>query len=442
MKTILICPSPRPGVSFLAETAPLSNWPVFGKSLIEHWIEHQATLGAKQVLILASDRPDQVRRIVGNGAKWGVHAEIFPERFELTPEQARSKYRGADAAGWLREPHDVVLMDHLPRVPDRDLFAGYSEWISVLQNWMPCAATPDRIGVTQRQPGIWMGSRTRVASDVTLRPPVWLGENVYLGPGSVIGPNVILEDRAFVEGPAKIEESLVGPETFVGALSELVHSIAWGEALINWKNGSSSCVPDAYVLSGLGRGRDLRKGAGPAGRIAGLIMMALTLPWGLISILRSRFSAQPAFRKHIAVRALGSERILGRQPVVYYELENARGWMRRWPQLWNVVRGEFAWVGNRPLKPDQADQLTNEFERLWLAAPIGLFSLADALGCIDTFDDETRAHASFYAVQANWRWDWSILNRALAAPCPSPIDNKVKEVSSSLVSTSLIEAEK
>ena len=71
-------------------------------------------------------------------------------------------------------------------------------------------------------------------------------------------------------------------------------------------------------------------------------------------------------------------------------------------------------MGNRPLTYSQATQLTNDFERLWLAAPIGLFSLADAHGCADSLSDESRAHASFYAVQHHWRLDTSILAQSLA----------------------------
>ena len=55
----------------------------------------------------------------------------------------------------------------------------------------------------------------------------------------------------------------------------------------------------------------------------------------------------------------------------------------------------------------------NDFERLWLAAPIGLFSLADAEGSAEPFSDEARAHASYYAAEKNWRLDWAVLAHAL-----------------------------
>jgi lipopolysaccharide/colanic/teichoic acid biosynthesis glycosyltransferase len=75
--------------------------------------------------------------------------------------------------------------------------------------------------------------------------------------------------------------------------------------------------------------------------------------------------------------------------------------------------GEFAWIGNRPLSPRLANTLAREYERLWLAAPLGLISLADAEGCTDFLSAEMRAHSSYYAAKANWRLDAAILCRVL-----------------------------
>src|SRR5258708_2680771 len=117
MKALLICPAVRENVAALAESAPLANLPVFGHSLVEHWLEHLALLGAKEVCILATDRPEQVRTLVGDGVRWGIRAEVFPEIRELTQAEARAKYCNDDDA-WLAAPNDVILMDHLPGAPE------------------------------------------------------------------------------------------------------------------------------------------------------------------------------------------------------------------------------------------------------------------------------------------------------------------------------------
>ena len=117
-------------------------------------------------------------------------------------------------------------------------------------------------------------------------------------------------------------------------------------------------------------------------------------------------------------------------------MNSTNRWLKRCPQLWNVACGEFAWVGNRPLRPEQAGQLKNDFEKLWLHAPIGFVSLADAEFCFDRFDEAARAHSSFYATCRDWRLDFSILTRfahllarraldkgkeELSTPVPAPV---------------------
>jgi hypothetical protein len=64
------------------------------------------------------------------------------------------------------------------------------------------------------------------------------------------------------------------------------------------------------------------------------------------------------------------------------------------------------------LHPKQAARLTNDFERLWLKRRTGLVSLADVETRREKFSDETRAHSSYYAVQANRRLDCRIMARA------------------------------
>src|SRR5258705_3583187 len=95
MKALIICPHERPGVALLAEKQPLAILPACGKPFIEYWLEHLAMLGARAVTILASDRPDEVRRVVGDGRKWGLNAEVIPESCELSVQDARSKYQVA-----------------------------------------------------------------------------------------------------------------------------------------------------------------------------------------------------------------------------------------------------------------------------------------------------------------------------------------------------------
>src|SRR5436309_13105777 len=128
MKAILICPSDRAAMAKLAEVAPLATLPMLGESLLEYWLEYLATLGAKEVRVLAADRPEQVRAHVGNGARWGLRVEVMPEPRELTITEARAKYGRQSSASWLAQPNDVILLEHLPGLPRYRLFDSYADW--------------------------------------------------------------------------------------------------------------------------------------------------------------------------------------------------------------------------------------------------------------------------------------------------------------------------
>jgi len=148
----------------------------------------------------------------------------------------------------------------------------------------------------------------------------------------------------------------------------------------------------------------LRPGGASAGsqatglpaRMAALITLLSRGGW-IAAILRSFLSNQPAFR---ACRAVLPQLDGGTGAVLRSSTTTDRRGplLKRWPQLWKIVRGDFAWVGNRPLTRAQAAMLSNDFERSGSRLPSDWFHWL-MQGCIDSISDEARAHASFYAVQ-------------------------------------------
>jgi len=410
MKAILICPGERTEVAALSEYMPLSNLPILGKPLLEYWMEHLAQRGVRHVDVLATDRPEQVRSLLGEGRRWGIQVVVLPEIRELTISEAHRRYSDASSPGG----ELISLVDHLPDRPEIPLFDGYAAWIAACESELPRAAAANRLGVREVKPGVWVGLRACISPGAELRAPCWIGEDVFVGNKTVIGPMTILEQGAFAERGAEIAHSVIGPDTFVGENTELKNSIAFGDTLVNWKLDSAVKISDAFLLSSIRPGRSAFRPVGMLSRITALFALILTAPFALIFILSAKLHKVSAFRPLLAVRP----RISGPLPVtgdtmVYYELANTRSWFRRWPQFWNIVRGQFAWVGNRPLKPSQAARLTNEFERLWLTTRLGLICLADTESGCDVRNEEARAHASFYAAHANWVLDWKIFLRAV-----------------------------
>ncbi|HZP59829.1 MAG TPA: STAS domain-containing protein [Opitutaceae bacterium] len=221
--------------------------PLLAKCLVEYWIEYLVALGVREILIAASDRPAQVRAMVGDGTRWGLPIEIMAETHELSTEQASEKYGVPPDA----LPEVVVRMDHLPGRPRLRLFESYAAWFAGLQNWMPRAQMIERIGQCEVQPGVWVGLRTRIDPTAQLIAPCWIGSYVSVNSAAVIGPGAILEDGVIVAERASVVQSVIGPATFVGPKSWVENSIAHHHTLINWTTNSCLRVPDAFWLSSL-----------------------------------------------------------------------------------------------------------------------------------------------------------------------------------------------
>ncbi len=402
MKAVLICPAERAEVSALEEFTPLVNLSILGNPFIHHWLEYLAVCGIKNVTVLAADRPEQIRAEVGDGSRWGVQVEIIPESHELTLEEARQKLGGSD---------DIILIDHLPGLPTEKLFASYVAFYSTVHRWIEKNSHLMQIGLKEIRPGIWAGLHSQISPRATLTAPCWIGENVLINADAEVGPMTILERGVVVESGATITHAWIGKETFVGNFTQVNNSLAFGNTLVNFMNASVVIITDPFLLCAL-QDREISVSAGNLfGRCVALIVLALTSPFALVTMLKARFLGHRTFRQR---RAIASHSTPQQYPTfIYYEFSSANGWWKRWPQLWSIVCGEFTWVGNRPLTTFQAGQLANEFERLWLAAPIGLISKGDSEGCSDLSSDEAHAHASFYAAQANWRLDLMILFRTV-----------------------------
>ncbi|HEY0456507.1 MAG TPA: sugar transferase [Verrucomicrobiae bacterium] len=413
MKAILICPWERDAVAHLEEKAPLASMPILGKCLVEYWLEHLAELGVREIVILACDRPEIIRQTVSDGRRWGLRIEVIPEMRELTVEEARAKYRGDLDNDWLAAPYDAILMDHLPKLSKCPLVATYANLFETTAAWIQYAQTPDRIGIREIQPGIWAGLRTRISPEAILNAPCWIGDDVQIGPHASIGPMAILENRAVVDEGAEISQSIVQSETFVGPFTAVERSIAWGETLINWQNNSQVDVPDPFLLCSLRQPNPDGLKAGWLARLTAALFLLLSLPVGIYAVCLALARGQPPIRKQVGVRPQARDGH-GRQRVfTYFEIPSPVIWLRRWPQIFNIVAGDMTWVGNRPLSPSRARVLTNEFERQWLRSPAGLISLADVRGCVDMFTDEARAHSTFYTAQRSAVLNFSILMDAL-----------------------------
>lgn len=395
-KVILICPDQRPALVDLTGGVPLALAVYLGKPLIEHAFDGLARSSVAEVLLLASDRPSEVRAYVGDGSAWGIQVHISPESSELTPAEAAARHGSFG--------HDAVLtMDSLPQAPDVPVIENAETWHHSRAHLLPLLA-PNQVGARELSPGIWCGMKVRVNRSAVLHAPCWIGPNTMVGSEAVVGPHGFVESDSVIDAHAAVEHSTVGPRTYLGSMTHLAESVAAGPVLVNWRNGSQTRLTDAFLLSRLDPPQESL--SSPFGRVLALLAMALTLPLLLIA-----FRRRPWRIERVAVLPVGPGEPL--RTIVYHEMPGLPGLWKRWPRLWRVVTGHFVWTGNPPLTPQEAAALDNEFEQLWLQAGPGVFTAPEAEGCTRPWDDSARAHAALFACQPTTAWKRRILASGL-----------------------------
>jgi NDP-sugar pyrophosphorylase family protein len=246
MDALLICPSRRDGIKWLAERSPCALLPFLGQTLLEYWLVYLAGKEIKTINVIADDRPDQIRAFCGSGTRWGLEVQVESESRELTPAEALLKYQRQ-----LGLPvENIWAMDHFPGC-DLPLFESYEMVFTALEHWVRFARTPERVGVHELRSNVFVELQARISPEAELRPPCWIGRNAWIGPRTIIGPDAFLEAGVFVEADTEIVRSYVGPDTYVGRFAQISDSFSWASALIDWKNGSAATVADPFLLCGL-----------------------------------------------------------------------------------------------------------------------------------------------------------------------------------------------
>jgi NDP-sugar pyrophosphorylase family protein len=251
MKTLLICPYQASGIPVLADSRPAATLPFLGETFIGCWMRHLARQKFQEVRIITSDSVESIQDYVGDGSRWGLTVEIRHEARDLAPDEARARHRAPDETGWPEAPGDLIEADHLPGFPEHKLFASYGHFFQALRLWLPRVVESQPIGMRELQPGVWVGRKTHVDSSAVLTGPCWIGENARIGRNAVVGPHSYLEDRVVLDEHCEVASSWIAPDTFLGALTHVKESLAWGDLLINWRSESHTLVRDSFVMSSL-----------------------------------------------------------------------------------------------------------------------------------------------------------------------------------------------
>jgi hypothetical protein len=163
---------------------------------------------------------------------WGIALAIHTlEEVSMEPvsdedcaETPAGVYRRAGGR-WMRiVPHGIVVRDirswHMLnfivlRHPDMFTVPGYSS-----------------------EKGVHLGSNVILEHGTSVKPPVLLLDNTWLGRNVILDGEVIVESGSFVSEGARLRNTVVGRDTFVGAGLDLDGKIVAGRRIIDAETGT------------------------------------------------------------------------------------------------------------------------------------------------------------------------------------------------------------
>ncbi len=434
--TLLVIPaaSPEPALEPLLRRRPMPLLPVLGKALAEYQLELANSLGFRRVVLLADDRPEQVRDFLRGGHAWGVEAEVVavPRGLSLAAQLARLPVATGEV--YLLAPDALVAPVEAERgnrsLPETD-WEDACGWVLRLEGatgrpsqriaerrllhparyldlQLALLEAPDGFVLPGFEvvPGVRISRGSRFSLAAVEQAPVLVGAEARVSDRARLGPAVAVGPRCLIDDDCTLVRCVVLPRTYVGRLLAGDRLILDGQLVIDVASGAVAAIDDDLLLADLDRPAYRGRVRRMAGRSVATALAVLLAPWLLLAAmasgsLRRRFA--PVFGERVRLSVGGEpEHVL----VEAGEFDTPRLLLRRLGWLLDAAAGRIGLVGNPPLSPARAAELDPELRARWLELPPGAFGLAQlealrAAAPLDA-DAECAAAALFAARRKGW----------------------------------------
>lgn len=214
---------------------PWARWRIGFQSVLAHWMDEAVRRNVARVEIISPDRPESLRKRLGDGAYWSREIAVH----DSLPDDA---------------PAERESMAHLPGLPELDPPTDDASmiryWLDSQLNWLE--ARNESVSVDrQLHPRVWVGPGVQIHPAAKLCGPCWIGSRSQIGADTQIGPNAIIGTHACVDGQASVENAVVEPDTYVGSHLHLDHMIGDGAALFDSRRGTRVDMTDRFMLARL-----------------------------------------------------------------------------------------------------------------------------------------------------------------------------------------------
>jgi lipopolysaccharide/colanic/teichoic acid biosynthesis glycosyltransferase len=274
--------------------------------------------------------------------------------------------------------------------------------------------------------GLWTGKNVRIHPSAKIMPLVTIGSNSWVGREAELGPNAIIGSNVVIDQGVTIKNSIVLDGTYVGKLVYLDHRLVQQDLLVDPYSDTHIQVNDpvllgrtnpSFITSGFKRALEFS---------LALLFLLLSLPVLLSVGILLLFSTGRVF-KHVACSSPRLSRRKGHlhQPetfdLLHFNTRKADGrpfrfgrWVESWegqrlPELLNVLQGNLALVGLKPVVTDAEKRIRESWHMEQKQAQAGFtgqwYLETDERSSLE----DSLIADSYYLATASRTRDWKIL---------------------------------
>lgn len=214
-----------------------------------------------------------------------------------------------------------------------------------------------------------------VHPEAVIHGPVLVGPGCMVEEGSELGPYVVLAKDVFVAQSALVANSLVMSNTYVGGQISLENAIAQGHSIQNLKWSVRTVLSQEDALMTPLRQSSI-VGTPLSSRVTAALALVLLLPFLLLAlVLQALQGRRLLWRKVQVVKSstFAQEVMATVQVREPNDPSRASRMVGTWGAILDVLQGVRNWFGLRPRSENAWQNLSRDWQRLFSAAPIGVF---------------------------------------------------------------------
>ncbi len=455
--------------------------PLLNKPVAQQQLEQGYNSGVRDMVLVVNEGMNYAKRLLGDGTRYGVrlqilqgeqdgnecdsllkHRFLFKERFVLTAGfvvgdiklrrcLTRHKKSG-NAISLIVQQQTGVVLAAICEPGSQSLFLGCgpalleslkekqvkgNSKIDLLHVKSPIVYATDLKGVlaanrqclrdgsalahnpySEKEPGLFVGRGTTIHPSVKINKPVMIGNFNQIMANAEIGPDVVLGDNTIIAQKAHVQSSLVFPNSYVGAMTNIDGNVVLENTLFGIDNDSRVYILDSFLIGKVGKDifSDFADQLINRGLALGALMALAPLAISAGVISKARNGEVLSSRE-----VVGSGKIKKVEDLVYLPRFNllyfpGQHKLSLWPRLISVAKGDMRLVGPEPLSPEDSEAIAEDWMTGRFRCPPGAFAVSE----LAEDEMEKRITENLYAKKRGFKQDV----RAILAIVAKPIVGK------------------